>query len=233
MENRWRDVWSRRHADERSNLALHDLIALDGFDSGAGKIEVEDWREYARRVARKLNLNDETSVYEVGCGAGAFLYALCEQYNLKVGGVDYSAGLIAAAQKAFPRSRDFQCLEAAAIDTNEKYDYVISNGVFHYFDLDYAKKTLLKMLDKAKCGVCILEIPDLKTRNQSEKFRRDMLTTKEYEIKYAGLHHTYYDRDWFASIVKEHDIKIEIFNGCVPNYAQNKFRFGCLILKIS
>lgn len=228
MENRWKDVWSRRHADERSNLALHDLIALDGFDSGAGKIEVEDWREYARRVARKLNLNDETSVYEVGCGAGAFLYALCEQYNLKVGGVDYSAGLIAAAQRAFPSS-DFQCLEAADIDTKKKYDYVIANSVFHYFDLDYAKTTLLKMLDKANLGVCILEIPDFKTKNQSEKLRRDILTAEEYERKYNGLQHTYYDREWFKSIANEYGMDIEIFDGCVPNYAQNQFRFGLII----
>ena len=228
MENKWQEVWSRRHADEHLNLALHDLIALDGFDSGAGKIEVEDWREYVRRAAEKLNLTGETSVYEVGCGAGAFLYALHEQHNIKVGGNDYSAGLIAAAQRAFPGS-DFYCLEAAAIDTEKHYDYVISNSVFHYFDLNYARKVIMKMLDKASCGVCILEIPDLKTKNQSEKLRSDMLTKKEYQKKYAGLQHTYYDRDWFASVAKERDMKIEIFDGFVPNYAQNCFRFGCYI----
>lgn len=156
---------------------------------------------------------------------------MTEQNNIKVGGNDYSAGLIDVAQRAFPGS-DFQCLEAAAIDAQDKYDYVISNSVFHYFDLEYAKKVLLKMLDKARLGVCILEIPDLKTKDQSESLRRNMLTAEEYEKKYAGLKHTYYDREWFALIANEYDLNIEIFDGCVPNYAQNQFRFGCLILKL-
>ena len=228
MENKWQEIWSRRRADEHSNLTLADLIALDGFDGGAGKVEVEDWREYVRRVAKKLALKDGNSVYEVGCGGGAFLYALTEQNNIKVGGNDYSTGLIEVAQGTFPGS-DIHCVEAAEIDTQNKYDYVISNSVFHYFDLDYAKKVLLKMLDKARFGVCILEIPDLKTKDQSEELRRDMLTSEEYEKKYAGLNHTYYDREWFVSIAKEHELDIEIFDGCVPNYAQNQFRFGVFI----
>ena len=72
MKNKWQEIWNRRHADELSILALHDLIALDGFDGGAGKIEVEDWREYVRRVAKKLDLKNGNSVYEVGCGGRFF-----------------------------------------------------------------------------------------------------------------------------------------------------------------
>lgn len=74
MGNKWQEIWNRRHADEHSILTLHDLIALDGFDGGAGKIEVEDWREYVRRVAKKLNLKDGNSVYEVGCGGGGHFF---------------------------------------------------------------------------------------------------------------------------------------------------------------
>lgn len=82
-------------------------------------------------------------------GGGAFLYALSEQNKIKVGGNDYSAGLIDVAKRTFP-GVDLQCVEAAEIDTQKKYDYVISNSVFQYFDLGYAKNVLLKMLGGLK-----------------------------------------------------------------------------------
>jgi len=230
MEDRWHEIWDRRNASEAAVLDLNYLIALDGFDSGAGKIEIDDWREYVRRVSDKLDLKDGNSVYEVGCGCGAFLKALCERLDLKVGGGDYSSGLIQTALRVFPDS-DFQCIEAAMIDPATPYDYVISNGVFHYFDLDYAREVLTRMLDKASRAVCVLEVPDLKTKDQAEKLRRDILSPEQYEKKYAGLHHTYYDRDWFSSIAAERGMRCEIFDGCIPNYAQNQFRFGCQIRK--
>jgi trans-aconitate methyltransferase len=230
MEDKWKEIWNRRNATEIRDIYLNDLIALDGFDTGAGKIEIDDWREYARRVSEKLNLKAGCSVYEIGCGAGAFLYALCEKISLKVGGNDYGSGLIDTAKRVLPHG-EFQCIEAAKIDTTAKYDYVISNSVFHYFDLDYARQVLLRMLDKADRAVCVLELPDLRTKDLSEKARRDILSPAEYEKKYAGLEHTYYDRTWFSAIAAERGMKCETFDGCVPRYAQNQFRFGCLILK--
>jgi len=38
---------------------LDALIKLDGFDMGAGRIEVSDWRTYAARIAEKLGIRDE------------------------------------------------------------------------------------------------------------------------------------------------------------------------------
>ena len=230
MEDRWLEIWSRRSGTGAAVLDLNYLIALDGFDSGAGKIGIDDWQEYARRVSEKLDLRDGNSIYEVGCGCGAFLYALRERHDLKVGGNDYGSGLIETAQRVFPGD-DFQCIEAVNIDPVPPYDYVISNSVFHYFTLDYAKQVLARMIDKASLAVCILEIPDIKTKDQAEKLRRDMLSPEEYKKKYAGLHHTYYDRNWFAKVASERGMYCETFNGFVPNYAQNEFRFGCVILK--
>lgn len=228
MENNWKKIWSSRNALQISEINLIDLIALDGFDAGAGKIEIEDWRKYASSISAKLNLKAGDSVYEVGCGGGAFLYALCENLQLKIGGNDYGEGLINAARKVFP-SGDFECVEAAKIDTKTKYDYVISNGVFHYFEEVYAEDVLLKMIEKSRNGVCVLEIPDIKTRSESEKMRRELLSHEEYEKKYKGLQHTYYDRAWFVNVAEKSGRHCEVFDGCVPNYAQNKFRFGILI----
>ena len=60
-----------------------------------------------------------------------------------------------------------------------------------------------------------------------------MLSPEEYKRKYSELQHTYYDRGWFTSIAVENGLTCETFNGFVPNYAQNEFRFGCIIRKSS
>jgi hypothetical protein len=97
MTQNWKEIWNRR-TTASEGLDLDALIKLDGFDTGAGHIEADDWRTYAARIAEKLGIRDGATIYEVGCGAEAFLYALRERHFLSVGGLDYSTGLIAAAE---------------------------------------------------------------------------------------------------------------------------------------
>lgn len=228
--NNWRDIWNRRDSSNIERLDLDSLIKLDGFDSGAGRIDSDDWRIYVQRIASMLKLKDGESVYEVGCGCGPFLYALCEQHSIVIGGNDYSVGLIDTVRTAFP-CFDFQCIEASKIDSELNYDYVISNSVFQYFSLDYAFDVLNKMIIKAKKACVVLDVPDARSKEESEALRRDILTPGEYEKKYVGLSHTYYERKWFENIAAESGLTCEIFDGCVPNYRQNQFRFGCIIWK--
>lgn len=228
MTQNWKEIWNRRTGTGGGGLDA--LIKLDGFDSGAGRIEAEDWRQYAAIIGEKLGIYNGVSVFEIGCGAGAFLYALKEKLDLSVGGIDYAVGLITAARNAMPDGR-FEVCEASALEIEPQYDYVITNSVFHYFDLDYAEDVLNRMIKKAKTSVAVLEVPDLKTKNESEALRREALTQEEYEKKYNGLAHTYYDRNWFRVQAANHECDCELFDGCVPNYAQNRFRFGCIIRK--
>ncbi len=239
MHENWKRIWEKRKLDPHLKLSIADLIAADGFDYGAGKISEENWRIYAKSLIDKLSIREKDSVYEVGCGSGALLYALREYLPIKIGGADYSQNLIDIASRYFDdapnfiqsSSPDFKCLEANKIDETLKYDILLSNGVFHYFDLNYAEEVLLKMLKKANRFVYILDIPDIKTSAASQKMRADKLSTEEYEKKYAGLPHTYYDRDWFLSIAHRQNLRCEITNQSIPNYAQNEFRFCCLIYK--
>lgn len=230
MSNDWKNIWNKRKLIDSANFSLDELIALDGFDTGAGKIRSQDWRNYAAKVAAMLNLKKDHSIYEVGCGSGAFLYALNEVIHIKTGGNDYSQPLIETAKLVFPGS-DFECIEASQINTDNKYDFVISNSVFHYFDTQYAKNVISKMIEKSHSKICILEIPNAQRKEEAEKMRRDQLSIEEYEKKYAGLNHTYYSKDWFASIGKDFGLEYEIFDGCIPNYLQNDFRFGCIFHK--
>lgn len=228
MQN-WHAIWNCRRTEQGVD-SLQALIELDGFDTGAGRIQAEDWRTYARTISERLGLGEGQSVYEVGCGAGAFLYALREM-GMRVGGLDYAAGLVEHAGKAMPEG-DFSHGEAAALQLSPVYDVVLANSVFHYFpDLAYAEKVLQRMLDKAGRAIAVLEVPDLARREEAERIRRDILSPAEYEEKYRGLEHLYYAREWFQEQALRRGYRCESFDQCVPNYAQSPYRFNCLILK--
>lgn len=229
--NNWKQIWNKRDYQQANHIDLESLIKLDGFDSGVGRIAATDWQDYADDIAKKLAIFNGASVYELGCGSGAFVYALRNKYALSVGGLDYSAALIQAAQDAMPDG-DFIADEAINLATAQAADFVISNSVFHYFTTDYATEVISKMLQKANVAIAILDVPDLATQAESEQIRRDALTQEAYEKKYAGLQHTYYARNWFEALAKQHGCACEVFDGCVPNYAQNPYRFGVIIKKI-
>lgn len=227
MTLNWKEVWNRRSV-KGDGVELDDLIRLDGFDVGAGRIQVMDWLVNAVCIADKLGVQDGDAVYEVGCGSGAFLYALRERHFLSVGGIDFADGLIAAATRAMPDG-NFKVGEASVLEVIPQYDWVVSNGVFHYFDFDYAGEVLDRMINKAKRAVAVMEVPDSRTQTESEALRRTALGSGEYDEKYAGLGHTYYPRDWFKKHAESRGLPCEIFGSCVPHSAQSRFRFGCII----
>ena len=229
MINRWQEIWNHRETKDITELSLEKLIALDRWDGGAGFVDIRDWQTNARLLSARIGITDHQSVFEVGCGSGAFLYALSEIHTLRIGGADYSKALIEIARRVLP-SGQFQWTEAKFIDTEPKYDHVVSQGMFAYFGLDYAQMVLEKMLEKAEKTVCIFELQDKATKSELERIRREWLGEEEYERKYAGLEHTYYDPAWFLKWAGDHGVAgIDVIPSLIPNYAQKKFRFGCII----
>ena len=228
MSNLWQQIWEKRTLQPQHAITLETLISLDGFDSGAGKINLADWQEYTRLISGKLGLKAGQSVFEVGCGAGAFLFSLREHMALEVGGLDYASGLIAAAQKAMPDG-EFLVQGAESLDTESTYDFVIANSVFHYFDEATAAQVLQAMWKKSRHGIAILDVPNAATRDACERARRDALTQAEYEEKYKGLDHTYFTPEWFIRQLPEW--QHQAFESCVPNYAQSEFRFSVIFSK--
>ena len=70
----WKQIWNK---DERINkIILEGLIKADGFDSGAGSFTVDDWIIYTNELYDELNISQNNSIYDIGCGSGAFLYPL-------------------------------------------------------------------------------------------------------------------------------------------------------------
>jgi len=222
---KWKEVWDARRAGTAPS-ALQALIDLDGFDTGAGRIAEPAWRSYVERIAGLLGMRAGESVFEVGCGAGAFLLPLHEA-GLKVAGVDYSAALVEAARRAIP---DGDFVHGEALELESRYDYVVANSVFHYFpDAAYADRVLGAMLAAARRGVAVLEVPDVTTRNQAEAARRGALGEEEYRKKYAGLEHRYYAREQLLDAARRAGFEAQILDQSIDGYAQNAFRFNCLM----
>ncbi len=230
MNDRWHAIWNRREADAGAALSLDSLIALNGFDVGAGAIGASEWRLNAQRIAFALGIQDGDSVYEVGCGCGAFLLALHEQVDVHVGGADYSSGLIDVARKVFPDSA-FDVIAATDMDASDPYDHVLSHSMFHYLSLGDASAVIEKMLAKARRTVGIFDLPDLATRDDAEAMRRGNLPAGEYDKKYEGLAHTYFDKAWLLSEVRRFapDASVEFMPSQIDNNPQSPFRFGMTV----
>jgi SAM-dependent methyltransferase len=229
MSNAWQEVWQRRRLEVETSLDLQRLIDLDGYDSGTGRMSAGDWRAFAASACALLRLSAGDSVYEAGCGSGAFLYALREQVGLRVGGCDWAPALVQVARRALPGG-DFQVLEASALPPEPRYDVVVSNGVFQYFPgLDYAAAALRRMTAKALRAVALFDVPDLARREEAESFRRGALSPEFYDRDYAGLRHLYFDRDWFEPFAREAGMSPELLASPMPNYPQGAFRFAVLL----
>jgi SAM-dependent methyltransferase len=207
----WVSFWETRARDAcPPNSTLEFLIELDGF-----YIDLESWLGHAATVARLLRISPGDSLYEVGCGGGAFLLALKSQVNVLVGGMDSSPSMVSHARRALPGSR-FVCADATNLDPAEKFDHVLAHSVFQYLTSEDAATVLTLMLDKARSSVLILDVPDAGQRS---------------EIGSAAGHmdHTYFSKMWFARQAAVHGASTEFFPGLMRNFAPGKRRFGVLI----
>ena len=230
MKN-WKAIWNNRTCSKSSELILQKLIYLDGFDSGAGIIDVEKWLQYIESLISEINIDKNYSIYDIGCGSGAFLYPFY-QAGHEVGGIDFSECLLKKALEVM-ENMDFQVKEAIEVNTEVKYDLVVSNSVFQYFPhINYAEEVVLKMINKSRRFVMVLDIPDSIKKIESETFRRGSLSVGEYENKYRELNHLYYDKDWFKNLAEKNSCTVNIFDQKIEAYGNSNFRFNVMIEKL-
>ena len=226
MSARWKDVWAARTLDPARTSLLERLMAADGLDTGFGSVTEAAWRALVERTARTLGLAAGSRVFEVGCGAGAFLYPLAE-IGCVVGGLDQSDALIGYASAALPDGQWLQG-DASALDPAEAWDVVLACGVFMYFpDPNYARGVIARMAAKATRAVAILDVPDLARREEAMAFRRGSMGAVEYQERYRDLDHLFYDRSWMQRVLTEvgaTDVRIE--DQQVSGYQNARFRFN-------
>ena len=149
----------------------------------------------------------------------------------KVSGIDYSSSLIENIQKTIP-DMNFCCCEAIKLNVSKKFDVAISNSVFQYFEsYEYAKTVINKMLSKVKKKIAILNINDINKKDDAEKLRKVALSEEEYEDKYSGLNHLFYDKSFFIDTAKGLNCSTEVFPQNIEQYGNNPFRFNVIITK--
>jgi 2-polyprenyl-3-methyl-5-hydroxy-6-metoxy-1,4-benzoquinol methylase len=232
--NKWKQIWENRDtsfAKNKNEDVLIKLIQADGFDGGGGNscITANSWRAYVSLIETELLVRKADSIFEVGCGCGAILYPL-HKAGHKVGGLDYSETLVKKAQEILPDASLVTC-EASLIDILPKYDFVIANSMFFYFpDFSYATLVLDKMYEKAKKGIAILDVPDARSESILERKKRDACSN--YDEKYEGLKHLYYNKGWFLDFAEQKQCsKITISKQNIKGYGYNDFRFNCFMIK--
>jgi SAM-dependent methyltransferase len=186
MTGSWKDIWAARRLDASRSSVLEQLMDAGRLEPGSGNVTEDAWRDFVERTAETLDVGPGTSVFEVGCGAGAFLYPLFEN-AYSVGGLDQSEALVRYAAEAMPAGQ-WRHGDAASLDPGEPWDVVLSCSVFQYFaDLDYARGVLARMAAKATHAVAVLDVPDLDRKAETP----------------AGLDHLFYDRRWMFRALAE------------------------------
>ena len=216
----WKSVWSNRSGDANS---LEDLLKLNGFDSGAGLISATSWLNYVSSVVEEFDINPGESILELGCGAGAFLKALQDTVGrLDISGVDYSPALLGIAQKVIPDG-DFTRADLRNFQIEKDYDVIVAHSVFQYLSRDVAERISRNALRNARRLFAVLDVPRLETKNESEAARKAGLGARQYEKKYRGLGHSYFDAAFFESI-PDLNWTISVSDCRISGYGNSEYR---------
>jgi len=226
---KWREVWTSkgtRHNLER--LTLLDLLAIDGFDTGGGKMTESMWFKLNQWACRKLNLRKGQTLLEVGCGAGAFLFPFARK-GVAVSGIDYSPTMVEIARLVLPGATVRQA-EANCLPFGECiFDKIVSMGVFLYFpSWRYTERVLEEMLRVLKPGgkCLIMDINDRAKRAEAEDKRKRLIGLRLYRKMYQGLGHMYYERRWFVRFAERRGLSYELFDQNITDYGNSDWRFN-------
>lgn len=205
----------------------------DGFDVSVHDEQkyfrafYNDWLEMYRQV-NEFAKEDIHSIYEVGCGSGVNLYLFQNRVREAVlGGIDYSSGLIDIAKNVI-LSPDLVCGSAEHMDVEMKYDLVMADSVFQYFNGEqYAEDILNKMILKSNKIVYISEIHDINLREEWLEHRRQSM--ENYDQIYEGLDKMFYSKDWILNIAKKHGRQVTFTTSNNPEYWNSRYIFNCFI----
>jgi 2-polyprenyl-3-methyl-5-hydroxy-6-metoxy-1,4-benzoquinol methylase len=138
---------------------LEQLQAASGSGAAAGRVSEDAWRDFVERVVETLDVGPGTTVFDVNCGAGAFLLPLAEN-GYVVGGLDPSSTLIAQAKHAMPEGR-WLVGDAETLDPGEAWDVVVAVSALERFaDLDRVRGLLARMFAKATHAIAVLDVAE-------------------------------------------------------------------------
>ncbi|MCR4746124.1 MAG: class I SAM-dependent methyltransferase [Lachnospiraceae bacterium] len=240
--NTWKTIWNKKKEDISALeiLGLNDFEAfsvlkkMDGFDVG-----VENAEEYYKHfydlfdrmfsnIKNIMADREIKSVFEVGCGSGVNLYMFKKRLpDIRLGGIDYSESFVNFTKQINPGG-EFCCDEAINISVLPKFDVVLSDSVFQYFEsLEYAEAVLTNMISKCDGVIYLGEIHDKERKVELLDYRRK--TIEDYDEKYKYLSKLFIDKKQIKAIADRNGKKV-IFENCYSKeYLNSKFIYNCYI----
>lgn len=226
LMNSWEAIWNNRQPENGYDLV--DLIKINGFDGGGTSFSTEAWLKYVTSFEKTIPIDPSDSIFEFGCGCGAFLLPFYEMGHV-VGGIDYSETLIKIASTVMDKG-DLAVKNAKDTFADTIYDLVLAHSVFQYFEsLDFAKTVCCNMLQKSSKKVAILDVPNSLLQKESERDRS--IVKAGYRAK-DELLHLYYEKQWFEQFAIEEDVDIKIIDQSVDGYINSKYRFNVILTKL-
>eukprot|EP00658_Telonema_sp_P-2_P079945 TRINITY_DN7869_c0_g1_i1.p1 TRINITY_DN7869_c0_g1~~TRINITY_DN7869_c0_g1_i1.p1 ORF type:complete len:351 (+),score=72.46 TRINITY_DN7869_c0_g1_i1:119-1171(+) len=172
-------------------------------------ITQDQWDYMVDSTVAPCFLQKGMSVFDAGCGAGAYLDSILRmnpELDLSVHGIDFAPGLIDIAKQRLPEGSDLSVGDAREYKhvPSDSYDVALSFGVFFYFDGEQDVRQGLKelarvckpggrvMVGRMNTKEVIEEIPShVMKRNYAAYFPRqtrvDSRTFWQKEAAAAGL----------------------------------------------
>jgi SAM-dependent methyltransferase len=199
----WYEVWARRALDPQLGSTLAQLLAADGYDTPFTQVDERAWLASVDEWTEVLGIDARSTIFEVGCGAGAFLYGLA-RLGCSVGGIDQSPALIEIARGALPGG-EFAVGDAADTPVSPRSDFVLACSVFEYFSSEqYVRAVVERMAARATKGIAILALRDAELREAAIAERTASAGGEQaYRQRYEGLEHRYYSRAWIAGVLED------------------------------
>ena len=241
MSSKWHEIWEKREADETelnsgdTKRVFLELKRIAGWDATGDMLGFEQFHNQYTEIKNELEFSSILqvrpikSIYEVGCGCGANLF-LFQNDDIEVGGVDYSSSEIEIASAVLHKPKELICDEAINISSEIKYDAVLSNSVFSYFEsYDYAKKVLEIMYDKANYSIGIVDIHDADKKDAFIEYRKKII--ENYEERYKDLPKFFYDKAFFLSFAEKYNMSIRFSKPSMRGYWNNDYVFNCFMIK--
>jgi len=176
----WKEVWHRK-----GNATTDNLKLLNGYEKTSINPEI-----VAQQISEFLNVDNNTSLLEVGCGAGM----LAQYFNCDYTGVDYSETLLKKHKQLLGNKLVLAEANKLPFD-DESFTNVFAFSIFQYFpNFEYGDQVIKEMFRVCEKGGKVF-IGDLPFKSHSE----DHMLYEMDSMKRRGLNITngFYNPDRF------------------------------------
>lgn len=164
---------------DKKVLQIHFSKNAVNYDTYAN-VQKKMAHELIKAVTLEGNdVNDGINILDIGCGTGYLTERLIYFYpKAKITAVDIAPGMVEYAREKFKnKDIEFQCIDIEEAEINSKYDLIISNAAFQWFN--QLEKTIVKLGSMLKNnGILAFSTFGSMTFNelhQSYKIARDRL----------------------------------------------------------